>query len=272
MTRLLSALAAAALAAAGSAQPPDAGATKHLDFTGRTEASATVVIRPRVTGELTRLHVKEGEAVKKGDLLAEIDARQFQLELDAAKARLLAVEAKLRVAEAALARVERAARAGIVPPEEFEQAKAAMIAERAEVAAAQAAAKLVELNLSYTKLTAPIDGVAGRHLVTAGNLVTAADKTAILTIVAADPLHVWFDVDERSIARLRPPADGKRAEVKVGFAGDDGFPHAAEIDLIEPVANPAAGTVRVRARLPNPKGQFVPGMFARVRVTPADGR
>ncbi len=272
MTRLLSALAATVLTAAGAAQPPDAGAKKHLDFTGRTEASATVQVRPRVTGELTKLHVKEGAAVKKGDPLAEIDARQHQLELEAAKTRLLATEAKLRLAETSLLRLERAARAGIVPPEEFEQAKAAVVAERSQVAAAQAATKLVELNLSYTKLIAPIDGVAGRYLVTEGNLVTAADKTVILTIVAADPLHVWFDVDERSIARLRPPADAKRAGVRVGFVSDDGFPHAAEIDLIEPVANPAANTVRVRAKLPNPKGQFAPGMFARVRVTPADGR
>jgi membrane fusion protein, multidrug efflux system len=271
MTRLLFALAAgAALAPGGSAQPD--AAQKHLDFTGRTEASATVEVRPRVTGELTKLHVKEGAAVKKGELLAEIDARLYQLELDAAKARLLAAEAKLRVAEANLVRVERAARVGIVPPEEFEQAKAAMVAERAEVAVTKAAVTGAELNLSFTKLTAPIDGVAGRHLVAAGNLVIPGDRTAILTLVATDPLHVWFEVDERSVARLRLPDGGKRAEVKVGFLGEEGFPHAAELDLIEPVANPAANTVRVRARLANPKGQFLPGAFARVRVTPADGR
>lgn len=269
MTRLLFALVAGAALAAGGAAQPDA--KKHLDFTGRTEASATVEVRARVTGELTKLHVKEGGAVKKGDLLAEIDARLYQLELDAAKARLMATEAKLRVAEANVVRVERAARVGIVPPEEFEQAKAAVIAERAEVAAAQAAAKASELNLSFTRLTAPIDGVAGRHLVAAGNLVIAADKTALLTLVATDPLHVWFNVDERSVARLRP-GDGKKVEVRVGFAGEEGFPHAAELDLIEPVADPAVNTVRVRARLANPKGQFTPGMTARVRVTPADGR
>jgi RND family efflux transporter MFP subunit len=265
---LLLAAAGSFVGASGTAQPP-VDAPKSLEFNGRTEASATVVIRARVGGHLQRALAKEGATVKKGELLAELDSRPHEIELAAAKTRLVAAEAKVRLATASLERLEKIARAGVVAPDELTLARGAIAAERADQDAAQIAVRRADLNLSYTRLTSPIDGLTSRYLVTEGNVVTA-DATAIITVVSIDPLHVWFDVDERSIGRLRAAKSGEpETGVKVGFATDDGYPHAARLDFIDPVVSQVSNTSRCRVVLANPKGELSPGMQARVRVTPA---
>jgi RND family efflux transporter MFP subunit len=263
---LLLAAAGSFVGASGTAQPP-VDAPKSLEFNGRTEASATVVIRARVGGHLQRALAKEGATVKKGELLAELDSRPHEIELAAAKTRLVAAEAKVRLATASLERLEKIARAGVVAPDELTLARGAIAAERADQDAAQIAVRRAELNLSYTRLASPIDGWTSRYLVTEGNVVTA-DATAIIIVVSIDPLHVWFDVDERSIGRLRA-AKTDQAVVKVGFATDDGYPHTGRLDFIDPVVSQVSNTSRCRVVLANPKGELSPGMQARVRVTPA---
>jgi RND family efflux transporter MFP subunit len=240
---------------------------KVLEFTGQIEAK-TVDVRPRVTGYLTRITAKEGAAVKAGDLLAEIDPRAAKIEVEIAKAKLIQAEAKVRLAEARQARTKQLTGAAVITKEELVQADTEVEVARAEVALAKAELELAELHLSWTKLTAPVDGRLGRFHVTEGNLVRA-DGEPLVTLVRTDPLHVAFDVDERTALKLREQAGkGGKFAVAVGIATDEGYPRTAELDFTDNAVDPKTGTIRYRATLPNPKGELLPGLFARVRLTP----
>jgi RND family efflux transporter MFP subunit len=142
------------------------------------------------------------------------------------------------------------------------EAEAALMVAKVEVERA-------ELTLSWTRVTAPFSGRVGRIQSTEGSLVTA-DRTHILTVVAIDPLYVTFSVPEAILLQLRRDglSEPGKLEVAVGFAIDEGYPHAAKLDSIEPEVDPKTGTIQFRATLPNPKGLLSPGMSARVRLTP----
>lgn len=138
------------------------------------------------------------------------------------------------------------------------------------VRAAEAAVTQARLNLQFTEVRAPIDGRAGRALVTAGNLAQA-DATALTTLVSLDPVHVHFDADEQAYLRYnelarRGERDGSRNPVRVGLANEDGYPHAGTVDFVDNQVDPATGTIRARAVVPNPDRVFTPGLFARVQI------
>lgn len=251
-------------AGARAADPP-----KGWEFVGRAQA-ATVDVRPRVTGHLTRVMVREGEAVKKGDVLAEIDPRAGQLDLEAARARMRVAETKVERARITAANSRRLAQNKVVGDDEVAMNAAAAVEAEAALLAAKVDVQRAELTLSWTRLAAPFDGRVSRAPVAVGSLVTA-DQTTVLAVMAADPLFVAFDVPEAVVLRLRRdgPADKGPLGVAVGFVGEDGFPHAAKLDCAAPEVDPTTGTVRFRAVLPNPKGDLLPGMSARVRLTPA---
>jgi RND family efflux transporter MFP subunit len=253
------------LSANTRAADPPAG----WEYTGRTEAVATVAVRPRVSGELTRVAVKEGAAVKKGDLLAEIDPRAYRLDLDAAKARRKVADAKLQAAKLRATNANRLVKGKVISQDELALNKAAEAEAEAALMAAKVEVQRAELTLSWTRVTAPIDGRVSRIPTTEGNLVVA-DQTHILTVVATDRLHVSFRVPEGALLRLRRDglAGPGKLGVAVGFAGEEGYPHAAKLDLVEPEVDPNTGTVRFRATLANPKGILSPGMSARVRLSP----
>ena len=138
------------------------------------------------------------------------------------------------------------------------------------LAAAKVEAQRAQLNLSWTQVTAPFDGRVSHIYTTEGNLV-AADQTQILTVVSADPLYVSFNVPESTLLQLRRDklANPDKLAVKVGFTGEEGHPHVAKLDLIEPEVDPKTGTVRLRATLPNPQGLLLPGLSPRIRLVPA---
>jgi RND family efflux transporter MFP subunit len=257
---------------AGLALPPAgtraADPPKGWEFVGRTHA-ATADVRAQVTGRLTRVAVREGDAVAKGDLLAEIDPRAYRLDLEAAKARLRMAEAKLQVARVAGANAKRLLQNKVVSPDELAIAEATEAEAAAALAVARVEVERAELPLSWTRVTAPFGGRVTRIQSAEGDLVTA-DRTHVLTVVAADPLYVTFNVPEATLLQLRRDgtADPAKLGVSVGFAGDSGCPHGAKLDLIAPEVDPRLGAVRFRATVPNPKGLFLPGMSARVRLTP----
>jgi RND family efflux transporter MFP subunit len=238
-------------------------------FTGRAQAVATVAVRPRVTGEVTRVAVKEGAAVAKGDVLVEIDPRPYRIDLEVARARVKAAEAKVQTAKAAAARGQGLVRDKVTSPAELPGLESAAVEAEAGLALAKAEAERAELKLSFTRIIAPIDGRVGRILATEGNLVVA-DQTHVLSVVATDRLHVSFGVDETTLLKLRRDglAEPGKLAVAVGFAGEENYPHAATLDLIEPEVDPTTGTVRFRSVLANPKGILSPGMSARVRLSP----
>ena len=175
--------------------------------------------------------------------------------------------------DAALARAQNARAQALIEAqaisrEDFESRKAASASGVAGVRAAEAAVAAARLNLQFTEIRAPIDGRAGRALITEGNLAQA-DATLLTTLVSVDPVHVYFEADEQSFLRYRQEAgdNGTQADpVRVGLAGEEGYPHAGTVDFVDNQIDTGTGTVRVRAVLPNPDGQLAPGLFARVQL------
>jgi multidrug efflux system membrane fusion protein len=215
--------------------------------------------------------------VKKGDLLFEIDPRPYQAQLDQAESQVRLAEASLKLARATFERDRKLAQAtpGSVSPQQLEQDRAALEEAEARLKAAQAGAEVHKLNLDFTKITAPIDGRAGRYLQTPGNLVNQ-DQTVLTTLVSLDPMYVLFDMDERSLLRHsrlaredrgKPPGEG-RLPALVGLADEEGFPHQGTVNFVDNRVDPVTGTIRVRVVLANagPGRVLRPGLFARVRL------
>ncbi|TWT22341.1 efflux RND transporter periplasmic adaptor subunit [Luteimonas marina] len=240
------------------------------DFTGRVAAIETVDLRPRVSGYVQRVAYEEGQDVRKGDLLFVIDPRPYQAALDRAQADLERARSEAKLANAQNVRAKTLVEARAISNEEFETRNAATAQGNAAVRAAEAAVAAARLDLQFTQVRSPIDGRAGRALVTTGNLAQA-DATLLTTVVSQDPVHVHFETDEQTWLRYSQLArDGERAAsdnaVRVGLAGEDGYPHAGVVDFTDNRVDPATGTIRVRAVLRNPERRFTPGLFARVQL------
>jgi membrane fusion protein, multidrug efflux system len=254
--------------------------TDYVDFTGRADAVNSVDIRPRVTGYLVRMPFKEGDEIKKGDLLFEIDPRPYEAQLDQAMSQIKLYQAQLQLARATLAR-DRAvvgAVAGAVSAQQIDQDTAQVAEAEARIAAAQASSEVYKLNLAFTKVTSPIDGMVSRYYLTLGNLVNQ-DQTLLTTVVSLDPMYVYFDVDEPTLletrravnsGKIKPDPSGQ-IPVHVALPGEDGFPHSGTINFVNNQVNPATGSIAVRGVLPNPlppggRRLISPGMFVRVRL------
>jgi multidrug efflux system membrane fusion protein len=247
--------------------------TEWDDYTGRIEAVESVEIRPRVAGYLAGVHYREGARVAKGDLLFTIDDREYVAAAAAAKADLARAEARAEVARQELMRAEQLIEARAVSRGELEARQAEQRQAEADVLAARARLARAELDVSFTRIRAPVAGRAGEARVRAGNLVNPGD-TLLTTVVSVDPVHVVFDGDERAYLRYqqiareggRPSSRDAPNPVLVGLAGEQGYPHRGEMDFVDNALNPATGTIRGRAVVPNPDGVLTPGLFARVRL------
>lgn len=235
-------------------------------FTGRVEAPETVELRPRVSGYIHEVAFEEGELVEAGDLLFRIDPRPYEARVKAARAELAQARSQLQLASSEAGRARRLLESRAISREEYDQRQAAQSGARARLDAAEAALATAELDLQYTRVTAPVSGRAGRAQVTRGNLASA-DQTLLTTVVSVDPLHVYFDGNEASAADSRNlPGPGQTTPVRIGLAGEDGFPHRGELDFVDNRLNAGTGTLQYRAVLPNPDGDFRPGQFARVEM------
>jgi len=231
-----------------------------------------VELRPRVSGYLQSVSVPEGQSVARGSLLFVIDPREFQAALNAAKGRLREAEANALLAQAEHGRAEQLFAKKVVARDRLDTAIASLNAGRAQVDAAKAALDAAQLDLSYTRVTAPISGRVDRALVTEGNYVTRG-VTPLTTIVSIDPLHVYFDVDERtylrSLAATREVAASKgekAAKVMVAMLDDASYARAGRVDFLANAADRKTGTVRARAVVDNPDGRLTPGLFAKVKL------
>ncbi len=287
----VSLLAAAVLAAcsgghaeeAGAPPPPQVTAAPVLikpvsqwdDFSGRVEAVQSVELRPRVSGYIDKVNYTEGEEVKKGDVLFTIDARSYQAEYDRARAELTRARTQASLARSESDRAKKLSDQQAISTETWEQRRAAADQSGAAVQAAQAALDAAALNLEFTKVRAPINGRAGRAMVTAGNLVTAGDSASVLTtLVSLDTVHVYFDADEGTFLRYsqmarkgeRPSERDSDLPVKVGLSGEEGYPHTGKVDFLDNQVTRSTGTIRVRALLDNADRAFTPGLFARVQL------
>jgi multidrug efflux system membrane fusion protein len=248
--------------------------TDGYEFTGRVAAVEAVELRPRVAGYIERVNFAEGQEVKEGDVLFEIDARSYRAELEAAEAELARARSRSALAQSEAARAQRLADAQAISSELLDQRKSATTQATADVRAAQARVSLARLNLDFTKVRAPISGRTGRALVTAGNLATP-DSTVLTTLVSIDPVHVYFEGDEQtylSSDAMSGSGANDAAKVRIGLANEEGFPHEGRLDFIDNRVDSATGTIRARALVGNPDRRFTPGLFARVRLSGASPR
>ncbi|CAB1221151.1 MULTISPECIES: efflux RND transporter periplasmic adaptor subunit [Klebsiella] len=244
-------------------------------FNGRIEAVESVQLRPRVSGYIDKVNYADGEEVKKGEVLFTIDDRTYRAALEQAQATLARAKTQASLARSEANRTDKLVNTNLVSREEWEQRRAAATQAQADIRAAQAAVDAAQLNLDFTKVTAPIDGRASRALITSGNLVTAGDSASVLTtLVSQKTVYVYFDVDEstylhyQSLARSGQGASSNHLAlpVEIGLVGEEGYPHQGKVDFLDNQLTPSTGTIRMRALLDNAQRQFTPGLFARVRL------
>lgn len=244
----------------------------YTEFTGTTEAVESVTIRARVEGYLEKIHFSQGAVVQKGDLLFSIDQQPYLAKLDEAKAALAIAEAELRLARATKIRKENALLDSAVSEVEVIDARAQLGKAQAGIMAAKAAVRAAQLNLSYTRVTAPISGRIGRSMVDAGNLVGAGERTELTTIVQDDPVYAYFTINERDWVRYQVDRGGNATveetemPVHMGLAGGTDFPYAGRLDFVDNRMDAATGTIEVRALFDNHDHGIVPGLFARIRI------
>jgi RND family efflux transporter MFP subunit len=241
------------------------------EFTGRFEAVERVEIRPRVSGYIASVNFVQGREVAKGEVLFVIDPRPYEADLKQAQAQLAQARSQLTLATSEQDRATKLLGAHAISREELESRDAAFAQANANVAGAQAAVDTAALNLSFTRVTAPITGVVSRAEITAGNLVTGG-QTLLTTVVSVDPIYVSFQGDEQGFLNFMNYArKGGEAEathpVFVGLANEEGYPHQGAIAFVDNEIDATTGTVRARGRLDNHDHQFTPGMFARVKLT-----
>jgi RND family efflux transporter MFP subunit len=257
--------------------PVERYVTDYADFTARTAAVDSVELRARVSGYLDKVNFREGDLVKKGAVLFEIDPRTYEANLHVSEASLAAREAQVVRLTADLARARRMFAGGAIGREEYDK----IAADRGEAAAQRLALKAsmdrARLDVGFTNVTAPISGRVSRYNVTVGNLVQAGDLTGgtlLTTIVSVGPMYAYFDVDERTALRVSQLVRAGKAKwphdaeipVWLGLANEEGHPHRGTINFIDNQVNWKTGTIRVRGVFPNKDDALRPGYFARVRV------
>ena len=257
------------------ALPTSDDITDFEDFTGRTVASRTIDIRARVTGYLDRINFKEkeGRDVEKGFVLFEIDPRPYEAEVNRAKANLLQTQAHLKKIELDYVRAEKLVGNNTITREQYDQVAGDRAEAEASVEMVKANIELAKLNLSFTKVRAPISGRVSRTQLDPGNLVRA-DDTILTTIVAVDPIYAYFEVDERTMLRIRrymedgriKTGDSQAVSVLMGLADEEGFPHQGAINFVENRLDPSTGTLQIRGVFKNSDGMLTPGLFVRVRL------
>ena len=263
--------------------PPEVGVAQVIckqigdsdEFTGRLEAVHAVEVRPRVSGYLQSVHFKEGEIVRQGDLLFQIDPRPFQAEVDRLKGELSQAKAQVSRAKSDFERAERLHNNDGMSAEEYDRRAAVRNEAEARIATTEAALRGAELNLEFTRVTAPITGRVGRAEITEGNLVEggAGQIRPLTTLVSLDPIYVYFDVDEQTYlkyARVKQVHGTNSHELSgaalLGLADEDGFPHVGQLSFVDNQVSSSTGTIRLRATFANKNLALTPGLFARIRL------
>jgi RND family efflux transporter MFP subunit len=247
------------------------------EFSGRTAASETVELRSRVSGYLLKVNFEDGAWVREGETLFEIDARSFRAEVERATAAIEQLKARIDRLRRQENRAQQLLATNAVSQDSYELLRSDLDESIAGLDAALATRELAALNLAFTKVQAPISGRISRRMVDAGNLIRA-DESILATIVTSDPLHVFFDMNERTVLRTRrlqaegnPEVSGGSAAsgglgtvVRIALADESTYVREAVVDFIDNHVDPQTGTLRFRATLRNQGDLLAPGLFVRV--------
>jgi len=254
------------------AKPPVvADVPVYGEYVGRTAAKENVEIRARVEGYLKERLFTEGSLVKKGALLFVIEPRQYQENLQKARAELTRQQALLGKAQTDLSRFETLYKQRAVSRDEYDTRLTNQRELAANIESAKAAVDTAERDLGYTKIQAPIAGRIGKGLVNVGNLVGKGDNTLLAEISSTDPMYVDFSISERDYlefaAALKARGNKEREfPLTLILADDSVYPHAGEADMAERAVDQKTGTLGVRGVFPNPDGLLKPGQFAKIRA------
>jgi membrane fusion protein, multidrug efflux system len=240
------------------------------EFNGRVASINSVDVRARVTGYVDNVAYREGDSVKRGDLLFVIDPRPYRDALDSAKASLERETAAAAFANIQAKRAQTLNASNAISQEEYQNRDSDLSQSIARVHEAEAAVATAELNLSFTEVRSPVDGRTSRAQLTRGNLAQA-DQTVLTTVVSQDPVYVYFDCDEQSYLRFqervhRGSGVSSANPVRVALANETGFPHVGRVDFLDNQVTPSTGTIRARVVLPNPDHLLAPGLYARVQL------
>jgi len=244
-------------------------------FVAQTESSQQVDIVARVNGFLDKIAYQEGDLVKAGQVLFQLDPKPFQAQLDAAKGELQAQQARLSTARSTLNRVKPLAAQNALSQSDLDRATGEFEAATAAVYSAQAKVTEAELNLGYTTIRSPVTGIASRSIPRQGAYLNSVSPDAKLTYVAAlDPIWVNFSVSQNQVAKWRDDREkglvvmpkGEDFDVEIVLPDGTKFPQTGKINFADPSFSQETGSFLVRASLPNPKQLLRPGMFVTALV------
>jgi RND family efflux transporter MFP subunit len=251
------------------------------EYTGQFISTESVEIRARVSGYLTEIHFQDGQFVKAGDLLFVIDQRPFEIALAQAEAQVTQQAARLDLANQQLKRAAALRERDVVSADTYDQRMAEVRQATGALDEAKAAVRSAQLDLEFSRVTAPMSGHISRHLVSIGNLVfggSGGSTTLLTTIVATDPIYCFFDMSETDLlgyqraaaqGRLKLAGPGALA-IEARLFDDKGWPLKGALNFVENQVDPGSGTLRVRAVFPNPDSRILSGQFAQVRVAASE--
>jgi len=243
------------------------------EFTGRFEAVETVDVRARVGGYIQAVHFRDGQTVQRGQLLFTLDPRPAQAALAQARAQVAQAQSQMSLAQANLARSESLLASQAVSQAEYDSNKAAVEAAEANLAAANAATRTAQLNLEYTRVTAPVSGRVSDRRVDPGNVVAGGSSAGdvLTTIVSGGPIHFVFDGSEAvALKYMREGGSNQGAPVRIRLQDEAQFSHTGRLDFSDNRIDTGSGVIRLRAVVPNADGFLRPGMFGRAQVAGAD--
>jgi membrane fusion protein, multidrug efflux system len=243
------------------------------EWVGTTEGLVNARVRAQVTGYLDNQAYTEGATVKKGDLLFEIDPRTFKAALDQAEAELAVAKAKLGKTQLDVKRYRPLAKEQAISQEELDDAIQANLAAKAGVLVAEASVEQARLSLGFTKITSPVDGIAGSANAQIGDLVGPTQTGELTTVSTVDPIKVYFPISEqeymkfaRAAAQNGPKSDTESIKLELILADGSIYPHQGEFSFAERQVDVKTGTIRIAATFPNPGNILRPGQYGRVRA------
>jgi membrane fusion protein, multidrug efflux system len=243
--------------------------TEWDEFIGRFEASRSVEIRPRVSGQITAVHFRDGEFVRAGQPLFTIDRRPYAAALGEAQADVAASRSELALARTELDRAQRLVEFDAVSASEIDRLRARVQAASAGLAAAQARVNSRSLDVQFATVRAPMSGRISDRRVDPGNLVSAGDGgsgTLLTTINAVDPIYFTFEGSEALFLKARRNEAGEGTPVEVRLQDEADYTHRGRLDFTDNGLDPRSGTIRARAVFANPERFLTPGMFGNMRL------
>ena len=241
------------------------------EFTGRFEATQSVDVRARVGGYISAVHFRDGDYVRRGQLLFTLDPRPAQAALASARAQLAQAQAQLTLARSELTRAETLLESQAISQAEVDTRRGALQTAQAAIAAANANVRARQLDLEFTRVTAPISGRASDRRVDPGNLVAGGSSAAdvLTTVVSSAPIHFVFDGSEAVLLKYQRQARRGAAPIQVRLQDESDYGRSGTLDFTDNAVDTASGVVRLRAVIPNADGFLKPGMFGQARLAGA---